>query len=70
MEQELLPFRTAEFIPVILVEQELLPFRAAEFIAVILVEQELLPFRTAEFHCRNISGNKNCYPSVQLSSFP
>jgi hypothetical protein len=26
VEQELLTFRTAEFIPVILVEQELLPF--------------------------------------------
>ena len=43
-EQELLPFRTAEFIPVILVEQELLPFRTAALIPVILVEQELLPF--------------------------
>ena len=35
VEQELLPFRTAEFIPVILVEQELLPFRTAEFIPVL-----------------------------------
>jgi hypothetical protein len=43
------PFRTAEFIPVILVEQKLLPFCTAEFIPVILVEQELLPLRTAEF---------------------